>query len=462
MWLSDTLGPSPEGQGWGVGVDDARPVQVREIDEDLGQLSLSASGLVLRQHLVTLVDSGRIVGDVRAADGLLRLEPVVTDIFERGSKAWVDAPDGLVTEVAIDDPACDAHGRLHEGEATNDVQYSAFQTAADDAWTRTGGADYAASAAALFEARVGARVLEVPSGGQASQAAIALPRGTTVVSYDFAGAGALRIQRASDGHYYTPGTASWGAAVATHHVTAADRTRGVVRIVQPDSGTTYTLMLRAAGATAVQWWHVQSEIARRGRGWPSSRIVTLGAVGTRAHSWLATPNDSGARTFPAQDGTWRGRLRTHWTADDHQLMFDLWDKGPAITVWRVSYPGGDEARLRILPAAAPGTPATMEYSRITGATTTAVTLPWTADADVRVACRWQSRAQNGDAPGTLSLWIDGQVARVVGPNSITEGSPSTFARGGASNADGSQLEGWLWDEAVTDVVLSDLELEEVW
>lgn len=460
LYLSDRLAPTPEGRGWGLGLDEARAVQVRQLEDDLAAHTLGLDGLVLRGQAVLLHDSGRSIGGARTPNGITRLHlGGVTDTFERSSKAYVEQPDGLVGEVLVDEPALDRFGRLHEGAAQNDVLWSAFQDG-ETVWTLAGSAVYGTDEQ-LFEPEISGRYLSTPAGGSGAQSGITLySLSWHALSFEYrtlTGATAsVRIQRADDSTYWNAGTESWQAGSVDNALpAAATRARATLRIQKSTFGlnTSYTLTLLATGGT-VRWWHAQSEKARKGKGWASSRMVSRAAAATRAHSYLETSNDSGERSWPGLNGAGRLRWRPAFSAGDAV-------GGAAFTLWRVAY-AADEAELRYVPPASAGLHGALEHRRKVGGVwyTASLELDVAAGEVYRIAVRWQSRDQNGDAPGTLSVWCEGLVARAAGPTTLTESATAVWRRGGPANADGTQAEGWIWDETVEPLVPSDGELEE--
>jgi hypothetical protein len=288
-------------------------------------------------------------------------------------------------------------------------------------------------------------------------AGVVLRAGWSVLSVDYRtlpGATLnLRLRR-TDGLFYNAATESWTASITDNPLPpASGRARNYVRVSLSGSDTTYSIRLVPTGGT-VRIFHVQSEIARKGHGWPSSRIVTRATAATREHSYLELSNDAGARTCPGLDGTGRLRWRPAFDAE-HAL------NGGAFVLRRVVY-GADEAELRYQPGMSflPG--GKLQHRRTVAGITYTAELPLDVlgGEDYRIAYRWQSRGQNGDAPGTISVWCEGQVARAAGPATLAETATSSVRRGSSENVDGTQAEGWIWDETFEPFVLSDGELED--
>lgn len=463
VYASDRLAPTPEGTGWGIGLDQARPLQVRALEEDLTTHLVGVEALVLRGQAVLFADSGRTIGASRAPNGITRLEQGgVTETFERSSKAWVEQPDGLVGEVPIDEPALGKHGRLHEGRATNSCPWPAFQEG--HTWSQLGSSTFVTDDA-LFTPEVGAQVINIPAGSTPVMSGITLPVGWTVLSFDYktlAGCTAqVRIRRASNNDYYNVATDSWGASIVDNVLPAAAiRTRHDLRISHTGSGSTYSLRFTPTGG-AMRVFHVQSEIARKGKGWPSSRIVNLGTAGTRSESYLELSNNDGARTWPGKDGTVRCRWRPGFNAHDAE-------GGGDFVLWHASIDAdvGDEAELHYTPPADGSGHGLLQLVMTTGGFAPStydvgLQLDVVASVDYRIATRWQSRNQNGDAPGTISVWCEGVAARAAGPgDAVGFAVGSVIVRGGRDNGNGTQAEGVIWDEIAESAVLSDGELEE--
>jgi hypothetical protein len=454
LWASASDAPTPEGTGWGVdtAAEEPRPLWCTGVEEDLAAHTLGLTCWPLRGRLVHLLDSGRSTGTAAAPDGLMQLQPAgATHTFERSSVTYLLLSDGLVHQVPIDVQAIGPRGRRHEGGATNAVLWSAFQEGMT--WLLAAGAAIVDGGEPLFAPAVQARVIETPAGGSAAQSGVVLPVGVNVLSIAAAGAAAVVIYRPSAAQYYDAAADAWGAAVVANPIgTDAARSRRVLRCAVPGATPyTVTLTLQPAGASTVRWWHVQAEAARAGLGWPSSRIVTRESAPTSQHSYLATSNEAGARTWPAATGTARWRFTTSWASAEAT------DAGKARTfvLTRVTW-GADYHELAWVAATG-----VLRFRVHSAGVDHDVSLPvdWAAGEEYRLAAAWQAATQNGDLAGTIRVGCNGLVARAVA-TAVTEAATSTMVRGSAANADGSQAKGDLAGTIVEPWALSDAELWE--
>jgi hypothetical protein len=415
----------PHAQGQGAGMKNWQRALLRCISTsiDLDTLSVSITGLDLRQFLVNFWDTAISEEPANAtAPGAARLDAGAGRLFTRGSKAWVEnaavAPYGSVQiiEIGADIEKAETLGLLIEEARENKILNSAFQLGTFTDWSITGNVE-ADLADLLFEATVSPQTVALRRLGSGnsriSQGSLSYA-GSEVLCLSFwhrddsAQAPTWTLQRSTDSFYWDDTGETWGAGATSNappvaSVWTKDRSKPIVL-----SAGAQDLTLTLYGESiADQLTHLGFAQLEEGA-YPTSAIVTEGAPVTREADVLSIDANLVAVWWPRQ-GTAGVTFIPEWDSSDTSLedavLLDMIDPGDSDRFERIIYrPSSGEA----------------SYERRIGGVTYSATLAVALTHGVSYRFVGRATGINAEldlAPYTLSIFVNG----VRGTDDVADG-----------------------------------------
>src|SRR5260221_2912302 len=314
----------------------------------------------------------------------------------------------------------DIEGDLFESSSQNEIIQSAFKNGTFTGWTTSGTGSNGSAIAAdsgdnLFATitdgsaqsvkftagnPVHAADMQVQGTATASQLATSIMTGSFWRKDDSGQPLWFAIQRAFDNNWWRESDQTWQAAKTWNPMTGGSSipTRYITKQINVGANaTTLTPFfgLPTAGAVAGQvnhLYHVQIEK----KNYATSAIVTEATVVPRSADMLTVSNNTSARSWPEDWGTFRCKSRPWWSTS-------ALPAGAKMTLAYVQHDANNYDWLYYDQASA-----SFKFERkaggVTYTATKAVTL--TAFTTYNVACRWTSTfAELGLPAFTLSLFV---------------------------------------------------------